>query len=223
MKRLLLVAPTLVAATLVAAAALWAHAVAPARALERAGARLLVPVGPAATSSAAPKKTAKSERKPATTPGKGPAKAPAKGAKKEPGKTVAKKPTPPPPPALSWPVSGRTIIEPYGERINPQTRTVTLNPGINIAARKGSDVRASAAGKISLVSWLPSYGTFVIVEHRDGYRTVYANLASTTVARGRAVGLGSRLGTVGESARGAFVHFEVWRNQTRLDPRPLLP
>jgi murein DD-endopeptidase MepM/ murein hydrolase activator NlpD len=122
---------------------------------------------------------------------------------------------------LAWPVTGRKIVAPYGERRNPTTKTVTVHPGINIAARKGSDVRASAAGTISLVSWLPGYGTFVIVEHRDGYRTVYANLGSTTVAKGAKVRAGSRIGSIARSGSG-FVHFQVWRDQTRLDPTRFL-
>lgn len=120
---------------------------------------------------------------------------------------------------LAWPVTGRRIVEAYGERTNPTTRTVTLNPGINIATKKGSPVRAAAAGKVSLVSWLPGYGTFVIVEHRDGYRTVYARIASTSVARGATLKTGASIGP----AAGASLHFEVWRGKTRLDPSRLLP
>lgn len=125
---------------------------------------------------------------------------------------------PPTPPSLTWPVSSRRIAEGYGERVNPATGTVTLNPGINISVKKGSAVRAAAAGKISLVSWLPGFGTFVIIEHRDGFRTVYAGLSAASIAKGAKVRSGERLGL----AAGTSLHFEVWREQTRLDPSPLL-
>ena len=121
--------------------------------------------------------------------------------------------------ALQWPVSGRKIVDAYGERLNPTTKTVTLNPGVNIASKKGADVRAAAAGRVSLVSFLPGFGTFVIVEHRDGYRTVYARLSRASVATGASVRAGASIG----AAAGATVHFEVWRGQSRLDPADLLP
>ena len=174
---------------------------------------------------------AASSKSPRTTSQQPARKAPSKTAKAPPRKETTKKPssakpaTAKPPAAkpivLAWPVSGRTIVQAYGERVNPATGTVTLNPGINIAATGGSEVRAAAGGKVTLVSWMPSYGTFVIVQHRDGYRTVYANLAKTAVKRGSVVKTGSRLGTIGSRRR--FLHFEVWRNQVRLDPATLLP
>ncbi len=140
--------------------------------------------------------------------------------KQSPGKkNVEKKAAPL---SFLWPTSGRKIVEGYGERTNPATGIVTVNPGINIAARTGSVVKAAESGRVSLVSWLPSYGTIVIVEHREGYRTVYGNLAAASVQRGATVRAGEKIGTVGIMPGGAFLHFEVWRNQTRLDPMTVL-
>jgi murein DD-endopeptidase MepM/ murein hydrolase activator NlpD len=113
-------------------------------------------------------------------------------------------------------------VEAYGERSNPETGTVTINPGINIGAALGSAVTAAEDGTVSLVSWLPSYGTIVIVEHRGGYRTVYGNLAATAITRGTIVGAGDRIGTVGATLGGSFLHFEVWKGQTRLNPMSVL-
>lgn len=118
----------------------------------------------------------------------------------------------------AWPVSSRKILHEYGERRNPRTNTVTFNPGVNIASSKGSAVAASGAGRVSLVSWLPGYGTVVIVEHAGGWRTVYANLASASVSEGRSVARGTVIGTVGESVDGEYLHFEIWKDQNRLDP-----
>ncbi len=106
----------------------------------------------------------------------------------------------------------------YGERANPRTGTVTVNPGIDIAAKAGQPVTAAASGKVSLTSWLPSYGNVVIVQHRGGYRTVYGKLGKAQVVRGRAVKQGERIGT----ARGSAVHFEVWLGRKRLNPASVL-
>lgn len=127
------------------------------------------------------------------------------------------------PPAFAWPIPDRKILRKYGDRTNPTTNTVTLNPGIDISSKKGTDVRSAAAGTVSLVSWLPSYGTFVIVEHSSEYRSVYANLASTSVQKGELLKGGAKIGSVGASPGGAFLHFEIWRDTTRLDPARHLP
>ena len=121
-------------------------------------------------------------------------------------------------PRFAWPVSGRQIVRGYGRVRNAETGTVTLNPGIDIASARGAVVRSAEGGRVSLVSWLPGYATIVIVEHPDGYRTVYGNLQSVSVSSGARVEPGEALGNVGDSHEGAFLHFEVWKNQTRLDP-----
>lgn len=139
------------------------------------------------------------------------------GEKNAKGKNAAK------PLSFAWPTSGRRIVEGYGERTNPRTGTVTVNPGINIATRSGSAVKAAERGTVSLISWLPSYGTILILQHRDGYRTVYGNLASTSVSKGASVKLGERIGNVAKTSGTVFLHFEVWRDQTRLDPITVLP
>lgn len=123
---------------------------------------------------------------------------------------------------FSWPTAGKKIVQGYGEWTNPSTGIVTMNPGINIAARKGAAVVASESGRVSLISWLPGYGTIIIVQHREGYRTVYGNLASAAVKQGASVRSGEKLGTVGAALGKAFLHFEIWRDQTRLDPTTML-
>ncbi len=110
----------------------------------------------------------------------------------------------------------------YGERTNTSTQTITINPGIDIAAGPGAAVKAAERGRVSMVSWLPGYGTFVILEHREGYRTVYANLESASVSRGASIPAGGRIGTVGKS-EGTFVHFQIWNEHDRLDPVTVLP
>ncbi len=120
--------------------------------------------------------------------------------------------------AFAWPTTGRRIVEGYGARRNTATGTVTINPGINIAAQPGSPVTASETGVVTAVSWVPSYGTVVIVQHRDGYRTVYGKLAASAVAKGAGVQRGAKVGTVS----GSMLHFEMWRGKTRLDPTKTL-
>jgi len=121
--------------------------------------------------------------------------------------------------ALRWPCAGRRIAEHYGERVNPTLGTVTVNPGIDIATPKNSDVTAVAEGEVSLVYWLPSFGTIIIVDHQNGYRTVYANLADSRVKAGQHIHAQQVLGTSDASAvTGETVHFEIWKGRNKQNP-----
>ena len=120
--------------------------------------------------------------------------------------------------SLSWPTSGRSILHGYGTYTNASTGTTHENPGIDIKANAGSSVSCVAQGQVSTVTWLPGFGSLVIVDHNNGFRTVYANLASVAVQRGSHVGQGSRIGTSGSNLDGDLVHFEVWIEGKRINP-----
>lgn len=120
--------------------------------------------------------------------------------------------------SLPWPTSSRSIAQGYGMYRNPQTGTTLENPGIDIRASKGSGVDAVASGRVSTVTWLPGFGSLVIVDHQNGFRTVYANLASVRVGSGSTVQAGTQLGSSGSSMDGDVVHFEVWNGSARLNP-----
>ncbi|GAB1429472.1 M23 family metallopeptidase [Ignavibacteria bacterium] len=124
--------------------------------------------------------------------------------------------------AFRWPTTSRTILRKFGQYTNKQTNTVMDNPGVDIAAPVGSAVKASAAGKVSLVHWLPGFNSLVIVDHGNGYRTVYANLGNTLVSKGQTVSVGTLIGKAGESVDGKFLHFEVWRGTDRVNPAAML-
>ena len=120
--------------------------------------------------------------------------------------------------SLPWPTSSRAVAQGYGMYRNPQTGTTLENPGIDIRSSNGSGVEAVAEGKVSTVTWLPGYGSLVIVDHQNGFRTVYANLANVRVNSGASVRAGTRIGTSGTSIDGEVVHFEVWNGSARLNP-----
>lgn len=123
---------------------------------------------------------------------------------------------------LPFPVSSHKILHGYGTYRNPVTNTQTNNPGIDISTPRGSNVSAVASGTVSLVHWLPGYGSLVILDHKNGYRTVYANLSSVAVKQGAAVNAGQSVGKSGESVDGEFVHLELWYQRQRLNPSAYL-
>jgi septal ring factor EnvC (AmiA/AmiB activator) len=120
--------------------------------------------------------------------------------------------------SLPWPTSQRQLLHGYGSYVSPETNITFDNPGIDIRARVGTPVVAVADGDVSNVSWLPGFGSLVIVDHRNGFRSVYANLSGVSVTQGATVRAGSRIGNSGESVDGAFVHFELWRGRERQNP-----
>ncbi len=123
------------------------------------------------------------------------------------------------PHSLSWPVSSHHIVQAFGEQRNKELGTVTMNLGIDIGASSGSSVRASANGKVALVSSLPSYGTLVIVRHGGGILTVYADLSSVSVSSGETVSKGDVVGRSGTNSElGDILHFEVWKGKSKQNP-----
>lgn len=116
------------------------------------------------------------------------------------------------PDAWAWPAAGR-ITSVYGP---------THPLGIDIAAPTGAPVLAARAGTVVFAGGNPccSYGLHVIVDHGDGYETLYAHLSTIGVVRGQPVATGDLVGAVGNTGRstGPHVHFELTRNDVPQDP-----
>ena len=79
-----------------------------------------------------------------------------------------------------------------------------------------------ADGEVAKIFWLPSFGNLVILNHNNGYRTVYAHLSEIAVEEGDAVREGSVLGKSGESISGSVLHFEIYKDRDKLDPEQWL-
>ena len=85
---------------------------------------------------------------------------------------------------MRWPVGQGKIVARFGNQQHPILHTITQNTGIDISVPTGSSVEAIADGDVSLISWLPSFGNLVILDHSNGYRTVYAHLSEILVKEG---------------------------------------
>jgi septal ring factor EnvC (AmiA/AmiB activator) len=112
----------------------------------------------------------------------------------------------------------------FGRVVDPRFNTVTVQNGLDIAARSGAPVRAVAPGRVAHAGWFKGYGNLVILDHGDGYHTLVAHLGSMRAAMGVAVEAGAVLGTVGDSGslKGAYLYFEVREKGRPVDPRPWL-
>lgn len=123
---------------------------------------------------------------------------------------------------LPWPVTEGSIVSRFGPQRHPTLKTVTQNTGVDIAVRAGSPVTSVAPGEVATIWWLPSYGNLVIVNHQNGYRTVYTHLAEVDVAEGQPIGEGDVIGTSGDTLDGPRLHFEVWKDREKQNPEQWL-
>lgn len=96
--------------------------------------------------------------------------------------------------------------------------------GIDIKAEKTTVVKSAEAGKVKSIKNDPRYGLTVVIEHDDGYQTVYSNLLTAEfVVEGEKVEKGQTIGTVGntasfESGDEAHLHFEILKDSIQVDP-----
>lgn len=120
---------------------------------------------------------------------------------------------------LDWPVSGRVLFS-FGRDTLPSGAVIRHN-GIGIAAPIGTPVKAVSTGRVALVQRLGTYGLTVVLEHGNGYLSLYMQLASASVTTGQEVLKGDAIGTVGgeNTDQGAHLYFEIrGKNQIALDP-----
>jgi murein hydrolase activator len=120
---------------------------------------------------------------------------------------------------LDWPVDG-TIVYRFGRDTLPSGGIIRWN-GIGIAAPVGTPVKAVEAGRVRLVGQFGTYGLTIVLEHGNGYYSVYSHLQEAAVKLGTPVARDETIGTVGgeNSDYGSHLHFEIrGENQVALDP-----
>lgn len=116
---------------------------------------------------------------------------------------------------FSWPVRGK-ILSGYGAKSNG-----LFNDGINIKAARGTTVVAAENGFVAYAgNEVKGMGNLVIIQHADGWMTVYAHMDSMTVRRGHKVTVGQKIGTVGTSGKvdQAQLHFEIRKGTKAYNP-----
>lgn len=117
---------------------------------------------------------------------------------------------------LPWPLSG-TLLASYGERYGGGN---LQRQGIIIAAQPGSPVRAAHNGRVVFADWLRGSGNLVVVDHGNGYITLYAHLQDFNKNTGDWVNRGEALALSGADAgTGApGLYFEIRQNSRTLNP-----
>ena len=115
---------------------------------------------------------------------------------------------------FAWPANGGYISSQMGHRWG---RT---HQGIDIARPSNYTIKASDNGVVKTAGRHSTYGNYVVINHNNGYETLYAHLSKITVSVGQVLEQGSALGVMGSTGRstGTHLHFEVHKNGAVVNP-----
>ena len=120
---------------------------------------------------------------------------------------------------LIWPVDGK-IVKGFGPQWNSKLNTTLHNPGVDITANPTASVRSVFDGLVTTITFISGYGTTVIVDHDDGYFTVFTHLDNLLVTKNMLVKEGQKIGFISKESQ--VVHFEIWGNNQTLNPKEWL-
>ncbi len=122
------------------------------------------------------------------------------------------------------PLLGGWISSTFGFRSDPLTGERSMHYGIDFAGKRGSPVRAVAAGIVVFSAARAGLGRVVEIDHGNGYLTRYAHNLKNLVKVGQRVDKGEAIAQLGSSGRstGNHVHFEVLHEGRPLDPMPFI-
>ena len=118
---------------------------------------------------------------------------------------------------LSWPVAGK-LTAGFGDT---RAGAVRWN-GLMIAADRGSPVKAVHAGRVVYADWLPGMGLLIIVDHGNGYLSLYGHNETLFKQAGATVEAGETISAAGDSGgrSQSGLYFEIRRAGKPVDPRP---
>ena len=120
---------------------------------------------------------------------------------------------------LPWPADGR-VVAGFGRQVHPRFGTETIRHGLDIEAPDGAEIRAVHVATVLYRGWLKGYGNLVVLDHGEGYYTLYAHASEVLVDEGDRVRAGQRIARVGEtgSVEGPRLYFEVRYQGQAQDP-----
>ena len=124
----------------------------------------------------------------------------------------------------TWPTAGG-IGSYFGYRTHPILGYSRLHGGLDIGGRMGQPIWAAKEGVVIMARVNGGYGNTIIIDHGNGYATLYGHQSSFMVSEGDYVETGQHIGNVGSTglSTGPHLHFEIRVDGTVTDPLPFLP
>lgn len=112
------------------------------------------------------------------------------------------------------------LSSPYGMRTNPVTGVYCLHNGVDFAAYSGTSIYASKSGVVTTAGWGGGWGNYVVINHGDGFSTLYAHMISVATYEGAYVEQGETIGYVGSTGNstGPHLHFTIFYDGSPVNP-----
>lgn len=112
----------------------------------------------------------------------------------------------------------------FGPRADPITGARSNHTGIDMACAMGTPIVATASGRVTYSGFSPVFGNYVIINHGNGYQSLYGHMSLTIAKKGQWVSQGTRIGLVGSTgySTGPHLHFTVYKNGKLVDPLSLI-
>jgi murein DD-endopeptidase MepM/ murein hydrolase activator NlpD len=124
---------------------------------------------------------------------------------------------------LKTPLKFARVTSGFGNRLHPLLGYRRQHEGVDYGAPTGTPVWAIADGQVREAGWKGACGKAVVVQHRNGFETVYCHLSAVAVSSGKPVSQKQVIGYVGTTGRstGPHLHFAVKRNGAFVNPLKL--
>lgn len=123
--------------------------------------------------------------------------------------------------SFGWPCPSCTYITSrFGPRTHPVTGVYKNHTGLDIGAASGATITAADGGTVIWADVKGGYGNCVMIDHGNGYTTLYGHMSAYAVSNGQSVSKGDTIGYVGSTGvvTGPHLHFEVLSGGGRIDP-----
>jgi murein DD-endopeptidase MepM/ murein hydrolase activator NlpD len=117
------------------------------------------------------------------------------------------------------PISGMTS-DGFGYRMHPLQHVIKFHYGTDLAAWTGTDIAAFADGTVREAGEATGFGKYIIIDHADGFSTLYAHCSELLVSYGETVckgGLIAKVGATGD-VTGPHLHFELRKDGVYINP-----
>ena len=119
--------------------------------------------------------------------------------------------------AFRRPTSGWSVSQVYG-----RTSFERFHDGVDLDSRSGTTIYASASGRIASATrgWGGGYGNHIVINHGNGFSSLYGHLSSFLVSSGDYVEAGQAIGIMGSTgwSTGVHLHFKIMKNGSPVNP-----
>ncbi|MFC1887334.1 murein hydrolase activator EnvC family protein [Candidatus Cloacimonadota bacterium] len=124
---------------------------------------------------------------------------------------------------LNWPVEGE-VIRTFGEHKSDEYKVTLQNNGIDIAVKEGTPVHVIDAGVVAFAEWYSGSGKLVIINHQNGFYSLYSHNSALLVSKGDRVNKDQEIALSGKTGTTDrfCLHFEIRKHGTPVDPLEFL-